>query len=30
MDLDEAYAADHYPARAGPFVLLAVSDTGIG
>jgi len=29
-DLDEAYAADHYPARAGPFVLLAVSDTGVG
>src|SRR6266704_3037441 len=28
VDLDEAYAADHYPARAGPFVLLAVSDTG--
>src|SRR5436190_308448 len=30
VDLDETYAADHYPARAGPFVLLAVSDTGIG
>src|SRR5437667_1059348 len=30
VDLDEAYAADHYPARAGPFVLRAVSDTGIG
>jgi len=30
VDLDEAYAADHYPGRAGPFVLLAVSDTGIG
>src|SRR5882724_959377 len=30
VDLDEVYAADHYPARAGPFVLLAVSDTGIG
>jgi len=30
VDLDEAYAADHYPARAGPFVMLAVSDTGIG
>jgi PAS domain S-box-containing protein len=30
VDLDEGYAADHYPARAGPFVLLAVSDTGSG
>ncbi len=30
VDLDGAYAADHYPARAGPFVMLAVSDTGIG
>src|SRR5436309_1526807 len=30
VDLDETYAADHYPARAGPFVMLAVSDTGIG
>src|SRR2546427_10825201 len=30
VDLDESYAADHYPARAGPLVLLAVSDTGIG
>jgi len=30
VDLDDAYAADHYPARAGPFVMLAVSDTGIG
>jgi signal transduction histidine kinase len=30
MDLDESYATDHYPARAGPFVMLAVSDTGIG
>jgi len=30
VNLDEAYAADHYPARAGPFVMLAVSDTGIG
>jgi len=23
---DEEYAADHYPARAGPFVMLAVSE----
>src|SRR6266480_2292259 len=30
VDLDDAYAADHYPARAGPFVMLAVSDTGTG
>src|SRR5439155_678671 len=30
VDLGASYAADHYPARAGPFVLLAVSDTGIG
>src|SRR5213595_2841054 len=30
VDLDDAYAADHYPTRAGPFVMLAVSDTGIG
>src|SRR5256885_17266352 len=30
VDLDETYAADHSPARAGPFVMLAVSDTGIG
>jgi len=30
VDLDDAYADDHYPARAGPFVMLAVSDTGIG
>src|SRR5437879_3313909 len=30
VDLDESYAGDHYPARAGPFVMLAVSDTGIG
>ena len=30
VDLDERYAADHYPARAGPYVLIAVSDTGTG
>jgi two-component system, cell cycle sensor histidine kinase and response regulator CckA len=29
-DLDEAYARDHLGGRAGPFVLLAVSDTGHG
>src|SRR5881628_3312258 len=28
INLDERYAADHYPARAGPYVLIAVSDTG--
>src|SRR5438874_1660262 len=30
VDLDESYATDHYPACAGPFVMLEVSDTGIG
>jgi PAS domain S-box-containing protein len=29
-DLDEAYAAAHPPAQAGPFVMLSVSDTGTG
>jgi two-component system, cell cycle sensor histidine kinase and response regulator CckA len=29
-DLDEAYARDHLGGRPGPFVLLAVSDTGHG
>ena len=30
IDLDERYAADHYPARPGPYVMIAVTDTGIG
>jgi PAS domain S-box-containing protein len=30
VDLDEAFAREHYPARPGPHVLLAVTDTGIG
>src|SRR5450631_793896 len=28
--LDEKYALSHLPAKAGPHVMLAVSDTGIG
>jgi CheY-like chemotaxis protein len=28
--LDDAYALSHLPAKAGPHVMLAVSDTGIG
>jgi two-component system cell cycle sensor histidine kinase/response regulator CckA len=28
--LDEEYARSHLPAKAGPHVMLAVSDTGIG
>jgi len=28
--LDEPYARDHYPGRPGPYVLLAVSDNGVG
>ncbi|HWQ12619.1 MAG TPA: PAS domain S-box protein [Roseiflexaceae bacterium] len=30
VDLNETYAGQHVGARSGPFVLLAVSDTGIG
>jgi PAS domain S-box-containing protein len=29
-DLDDSYARDHFPARAGHYVMLAVSDTGTG
>jgi len=28
--LDEDYARSHLPAKAGPYVMLAVSDTGVG
>ena len=30
MDMDDAYVQDHPPARAGRYVMLAVSDTGTG
>ena len=30
VDLDAEYARDHWPAVAGRFAMLAVSDTGIG
>jgi CheY-like chemotaxis protein len=30
VDLDDEYATDHHGVAAGPYVLVAVSDTGIG
>ena len=30
VDLDESYAHSHIEVQAGPFVMLAVSDTGMG
>ncbi|HEY5281173.1 MAG TPA: response regulator [Polyangia bacterium] len=28
--LDEAYALSHLPAKSGPYIMLAISDTGVG
>src|SRR5581483_4914463 len=30
IDIDESYARLHYPMSAGKYVMLAVSDTGVG
>ena len=30
VELDDEYARSHLPAKAGPYVMLAVSDTGVG
>ncbi len=30
VDLDESYARDHAGVRPGPYVMIAVSDTGVG
>jgi PAS domain S-box-containing protein len=30
IELDNGYAADHHPLKPGPYVMLAVSDTGTG
>jgi PAS domain S-box-containing protein len=30
VELDDVYAREHYPARPGPYAMLAVSDTGTG